>query len=71
MVKHADADALANPITSIPNSGGAVFTCDKIPGGTSPGVRLVGAFPSLNSYFENLYPVGVVDSVTSFTLQCE
>jgi len=67
-VKNADALGPAVQISSVPDSG-AAFTCTKIPGGTSPGVRLVGAFPAVNTL--QVTPGQLVDSVTGFTLQCE
>jgi hypothetical protein len=67
-VKNADALGPAVQISSATGAGVA-FNCTTIPAGASPGVRLVGAFPAINTL--EVAPGQVVDSVTGFTLQCE
>lgn len=65
-VKDANGTTGAD-IVSTPTSGSS-YTCGQIPAGQTPGVKLVGAFPAINSL-----QVGtqLIDSVTGFSLQCE
>ena len=65
-MKNADAMS-GTDIVSTPTTG-SIFACGQIPAGQTPRVKLVGAFPAINSL-----QVGdqLIDSVTGFSLHCE
>jgi hypothetical protein len=68
-VKNAD-DQLGVNITSSPATG-AKFDCATLSAGSSAGIKLVGAFPAINTL--KAFPTlpDLFDSVTGFELKCE
>ena len=62
-----NADGGGEDITSDPTTG-TLFDCGQLGAGRMPSVKLVGAFPALNTLeFSGL----LLDSVTGFNLECE
>jgi len=67
-VKNADDGGSASEIVSTPATG-SPFSCTSLAAGQSPGVTLVGAYPSINAL--QPAPGTFVDSAIGFTLKCE
>jgi hypothetical protein len=63
-----NADDSANEASSAANSG-SPFDCSTIKRGDGGAVKLVGAFPAINTL--EPAPGVLLDSVTGFTLECE
>jgi hypothetical protein len=67
-VMNADG-AAGTSVVSDPGNDGTPYDCALLKFGESPGLKLVGSFPAINTL--SPAPGVFLDSTTSFTLQCE